>query len=324
MSGYNLDYSTLKVDATDPLQVLDWDSYKGQSRLKVELNVRIESAVQRSQPLDHVLLMAPPGMGKTTLAHVIASKLNQKLHLCPSPFVEWRLHEKIEDNMSDKDVLFLDEVHQIAQKRGQVEALLPILLNGETRYGDRLRPVTIIAATTEPDKLPQAFIDRFPIQPYFEPYTISEMTEILREMFIRLGVRPYESDLYNLAKAANNIPRHAANLARAARDLTVTTGQVPTASEVLQFCAIRPDGLTRDHERYVDTLYRLFGRQTPYGKLYQSGIANLARALDLKRESVERLERSLIKKGMIELSGTGRALTKKGIALAKEVEGKYS
>lgn len=313
-----------RADEVDPLSPPDWSHYKGQSRLKADLDVRIRSATLRGEPLDHVLLIAGPGMGKTTLAKVIASKLGKKLHTCPTPIDETALLRMIKRKMSDGDVLFLDECHQIAQSRGQAEVLLPILQDGKSRHGMKIKKITIVAATTEPDKLPQPFVDRFPIQPHFEEYTISEMRDILSGMLERMDVMLEYSEVHALARASNATPRLAGHLARAARDLYVTGDMVPpTAEEVLNFAQIRPDGLERVHEKYLAALYRFYAKDTAGGTLYRSGIMNLARILDLKPAAVERVERALIKRGLIQLTGSGRELTEEGITLAQAVVGKH-
>lgn len=307
---------------SDPLSPEDWSDYHGQSKLKADLEIRIASAVARGDRLDHVLLMAAPGMGKTTLAKVIAGKMGVDLVICPTPISERELISLIK-KMDDRDILFLDECHQVAQARGQAESLLPILATGATRHGVVLPNITAIGATTEPDRLPQPFIDRFPIAPFFEDYTIAEMRAILRGMLARLGVPMADADVHALARAANSVPRLAGNLARAARDLYVVSSDMPRAADILEFCGVRTDGLDRSHERYVATLLWLYGRETVTGTVYKTGLANLCRALDMKRESVERIERHLIKRGLISLTGAGRELTEKGIEMAKKIVHKY-
>lgn len=322
-SGPNLD---LGVDVpqmvTDPMSPADWNEYYGQSQLKADLEVRMRSSVSRDEPLDHVLLSAPPGMGKTSLAKVMASRMGVEIQICPTPIREWRLIELI-NTMQDRDILFLDECHQIAQARGQAEILLPILASGATRHGEVLPRITVVAATTEPHKLPQAFADRFPVQPWFEEYTIAEMRDILRAMLERMSVPLIYSEIHLLAKAANSVPRIAGNLAKGARDLYTVDGEMPSAERVLEFCGIRPDGLDRTHERYLACLFVLFKKSAEGGVVYRTGVENIGRALDLKRESVERIERQLIKRGYVELASAGRGLTPSGLALAKEVANKY-
>lgn len=308
--------------AHDPLSPEDWSSFHGQSKMKADLEVRIGSALVRGESLDHVLLVASPGMGKTTLAKVIASKMGVDLFVCPTPIKERELIALIK-RMQDGDILFLDECHQIGQGRGQAENILPILATGTTRHGVELPKITIVAATTEPDRLSQPFIDRFPIQPYFEDYTISDMRAILRGMLSRLGVPVADVDIHNLARAANSVPRLAGGLARGARDLHAVTSELPRADDVLEFCGIRKDGLDRGHERYVATLLWLYGKDTSTGTVYKTGLANLCRALDMKRESVERIERQLIKRGLISLTGSGRELTDAGVEMGKKVVHKY-
>lgn len=328
---YQIDFGqpNLSLDAPEPTKIVsdplapeDWSSYHGQAKLKADLEVRTASAVARGDRLDHVLLIAPPGMGKTTLAKVIASKMGVDLVVCPTPISEKELISIIK-KMQDNDILFLDECHQISQSRGQAENILPILATGATRHGLALPKITIIGATTEPDKLAQPFIDRFPIVPYFEDYTISEMRAILRGMLNKLGVPMIETDIHNLARAANSVPRLAGNLARAARDLHVVTAAMPRSEDVLEFCGVRTDGMDRNHERYVATLLWLYGKETGTGVVYKTGLANLSRALDMKRESVERIERQLIKRGLISLTGSGRELTDRGVKMAKTIVHKY-
>jgi Holliday junction DNA helicase RuvB len=302
----------------DPLAPEDWSEYKGQTELKHELEIRVKSARLRNEPLDHVLLLSGPGMGKTSIAHLIAKEMGSTLVTCPTPVSESTLINLVR-GMSDKDVLFLDEVHQVAQARGQVEALLPLLTSRQTRHGEKLPAVTVVAATTESHKLPQPFIDRFPIRPTFSEYTIAEMREIVQSKAKALDVSLTLVDAHKLAKACDGVPRIATNLVRSARDLQVVNSRPAGWQETLKFSGIRPDGLMRDHENYVKVLYNLYPKQTSTGIVYQSGVANIAKSLGMNKEAVERLERPLIKKGFIELAGNGRRLTSAGLVMVRDI-----
>jgi Holliday junction DNA helicase RuvB len=280
-----------------------WDDFVGQDKLKQNLRIAIDSAVQRYAPLDHVLLVAGPGYGKTTLAQIIASELND-------PFVGFKMPTsdktfRYQVTEAGRGVIFLDEAHN-APRQFQ-EMLLHALEAGEIHTKDgEVYPAdtcTFIAATTDPDKLIEPLRDRFPLQPRFCDYTDEEMELIVRGMADRANIDIDEDLVAAFARATGGTPRVATRLVVAARDL-VTTGNRLSAQSVLEMAGFDPDGLSEMHLEYLNTL-RTLGDE--------SGLRNICSLIRRKPASVEDLERLLIKRGFIRLTPKGRVLTTAGI-----------
>lgn len=301
----------------DTTRVADWDSYIGQERLKARLRVHINAAIDGIRPLEHVLLAAGPGMGKTALATCIA----QEMHA--PEFVELTMpcsEKDIANIVMDADVqgkyliLFLDEIHDA--KRAQQEFLLALLERGRIQQRGRsyeCANFTIVAATTEADKLQRTLFDRFHIVPAFDNYTDDEVARILIGMTHMLKTEMPEETAERLAAATGGTPRHARTFAIAARDLGATLLRPATADEVLEFCRVDPDGLTFDHMKYLQTLQLMGG---------QCGLANLRSVLRLPESSVRDLENLLLRLDLVELTSSGRFLLPGGARKVREAEQK--
>lgn len=280
-----------------------WDDFVGQDKLKQNLRIAIDSAVQRYAPLDHVLLVAGPGYGKTTLAQIIAAELNDPFISFKMPVSDKTFRYQVTE--TGRGVIFLDEVHNAP--RVFQEMLLHALEAGEIHTKDgEVYPVetcTFIAATTDPDKLIEPLRDRFPLQPRFADYTDEEMELIVRGMAERANIEIDDDLVAAFSRATGGTPRVATRLVVAARDL-VTTGNRLSAQSVLEMAGFDPDGLSEMHLEYLNTL-RTLGDE--------SGLRNICSLMRRKPASVEDLERLLIKRGFIRLTPKGRVLTTAGI-----------
>lgn len=186
----------------------------------------------------------------------------------------------------------------------------------------QLKDITVIGATTDADKLPETVIDRFPIKPYFQPYSTFELAEITSR-FIGLNdpedVMHADLDLvFGIAEACRGTPRVARELVVAARDLTHTKGRMPTIDELLVFKETDPDGMTRQHKHYLTSLYVHFRRRTADGEvLYVAGEYAMRSILRETRDGLYRLERFLMERGYLDRSPQGRRLTDAGIDAAR-------
>lgn len=311
---FAVDLMTHASDNGDRFAATTWEHFKGQSAVKRRLAMFIESAKKRGERLDHILLAGPPGMGKTTLASIIAAQMGSRLKLQSLPADGIQMINTIR-TMRDNDFLFLDEAHLITQRRGAVEALLPILIGGKTSRGEKLPNVTIIAATTDKDKLPTPFLDRFPLRPYFDPYTIAQMREIVDGMCEKEGIILPRRLVHAIAKASGGTPRAAGTLVQHARVL-MDNGDDVTAESVLRFAGVTSEGLSREQINYLTTLYR--NPKIIAGEyVYRMGFASLVSLMREPKETVTRLERLLVDLGYVSHEATGRLLTDRGIALAR-------
>ncbi len=283
------------------------DDFIGQQRLVGHLRVRIRSALGAVRPMDHALFVAPPGAGKTSLATVIAAELGEHMVAVARPIGARELLDVLYE--LGQGVLFLDEIHRFST--AQQENLLPLLEGGylEAKWGrEHFEWLTVLAATTEPQGVIAPLRDRFPIRPdtgsEFDPYTDVEMAEIVAVMGSRVGITLAPDDVMALGTAAGGTPRNARSLILAARDLTASQGgEPPTAAEVLEFCQVDSDGLTRAHNTYLRRLYEMGG---------QAGLDPISTRLRLHPSAVRDIERLLLDRQLIGLEPRGRVLTRAG------------
>lgn len=286
----------------DVFRPTTFDGFVGQAKLKERLTVQIEAALIDVAPLAHVFLTGPPGFGKTTLAHLIADKLGDRFTGIQCPVNEKTLIRTC--RAFEGGILFLDEIHNLAKK--QQETLLPVL--SDSTVSDRngrsyeIPFLTVVAATTERDKVIAPLHDRFPIAPEFEPYTDDEMVQIIQNMARNAHVRLDTPTAQALGRAAGGVPRAAEALVKAARGLSVT-GREATPEAILWLCGRDADGLTDLHVRYLEIL-RAQGNTAG-----QKTIEMLLREPALVIRDLERL---LLERNYIEYLPTGRELTAAG------------
>lgn len=275
-----------------------WDSYFGQEKLKGRLQISINGALDRMQPLDHVLLSGEPGCGKTSLAALIAMELEQDFNPYVMPLKTKSLQKAI---LEDEGVLFLDELHRLPKK--DQEMLLPVLEDRVVQFenGNQVKidqPLTVVGATTELERIIKPLRDRFTHRPKFDPYTDEEMAVIVQSMGKRLGMHIPDDDATALGRASAGVPRQARTLVFTARDLDTTE-----PSLVLEVCGITPDGLTEDHLEYLVALDSL-GQQ--------AGVEIISNYTGQPKDILLDLEKLLVRKRLIEYSPKGRILTMKG------------
>lgn len=286
----------------DDMRPASWDEYIGQEALKRRLSIHIRAAKDANRPLEHLLLIAPPGSGKTTLAVIIATELEDPLETMTMPVKTDVLANIIKQHHG---ILLLDELHRSTPR--QQEDLLPLLefgyiqnSRGKKIFADFL---TIVGATTEPQKVIAPLYDRFAIKPDYDEYTPDEMTAILSGMAVKSHVELLPEEATTLALATGGSPRVARQLVLAARDLYVTD-PMATPEDVLALVRIEPDGLTEQHLKYLRTLRTLGGL---------AGLRPICNHMRLNDAIVNELERLLVKNNLIEFSGQGRELTDVGI-----------
>lgn len=288
--------------ANNELRVQEWNNYIGQEAMKKRLNTFIQAAIAGRRMLPHVLLAAGPGYGKTTLAQIIARRLNDDFRMLTMP-VKANVLEHLLRNWHG-GVLLLDEIH--SAPKAQQEALMPLLDEGYLQLADgrRLqhRAITIIGATTEPEKILPPLTSKFKIRPVFEPYSDEELTQIVRNMGLRIGLEMSDWVVEALGRATGGTPRHAEDFILAARALHETSREV-TVDAILELCAIDHDGLTAEHVIYLNALKELGGT---------SGVDKIANMTRMHLHTVQNLERLLVRRGFITFTPGGRELTPEG------------
>jgi len=292
----------------DQVRVDTWKDFVGQTMLKDRLSIHIASAVAQGHMLDHILLTGPPGFGKTSLATIIAKELGYEFISLTMPVDERTMISMIQevDNEWEPTVLLLDEIHRGSKK--EQESLLPLLESGyiQDRRGRKhsTNLITVIGATTEPDKVIAPLFDRFPTKPVFEEYTNEEMGLIVAGMAIKIKLEFSIEVSQKLGKATGGIPRNARQFVLAARDLQHSLNRIPIAEEVMILCRVDEIGLSAMHYKYLRALVKLGST---------AGLKPIQSVLQIPDPTVRDLERLLFKFDLIEYTESGRSITQAGL-----------
>src|SRR5690606_36029380 len=232
-------------------------SYIGQDQIKESLSVFIEAARSRAEALDHVLLSGPPGLGKTTLAGVIANELGVNMHTTSGPAIERQGDlVAILTNLQPRDVLFIDEIHRLS--RTVEEVLYPAMEDGSIDIvigkGPSARsirldlvPFTLVGATTRAGMLTSPLRDRFGVVSRLEFYSDEELELILHRAAGVLGVALSPDGAHEIARRSRGTPRIANRLLRRVRDFAQVKGfpriTAPIAKEALELMEVDEEGL---------------------------------------------------------------------------------
>ncbi len=295
-----------------------WEDYIGQEAVKRQMKVAVQSAKIRNAPMPHTLIAHPsPGVGKTALAALVAKERGTTCRLVTGVILADQARILL-SSMSDGDILVWDEIHRAVEGgRKNVEWMLTFLQDGviEGPLGMEKQPaITVIGATTDPQKLPPALLSRFPIQPVLDEYTVEEGRQIAQlmaeDLLSESGLEPLvDEDAAIIATAADCNPRAIRNLLVNLRDLTLVgeldmDGVHYDVAGMLVFQGVTEDGLDQNAQRYLATLVTEFS-----GK---AGMRNLQDRLQIAGGLGE-TENALMKRGLLAKTGTGRQITAAGI-----------
>jgi Holliday junction DNA helicase RuvB len=300
----------------------NFDSYIGQDRLKKTLKISIDAARQRKEPVDHILLFGPPGLGKTTMAHVIANEMGSSLKVTSGTAIE-RSGDlaSLLTNLQENDILFIDEIHRLPKNvyevlYGAMEDFVLDIMVGKGTTASTLRidlpPFTIIGATTRTGTLPAPLRDRFGIIHRLDFYTHDEIEQVLLRAANILGVNLDKVAAQELSKRSRLTPRIANRLLRRARDYadihSASNIDKKTAAETLDYLQIDEHGL--DHTDRE--LLGIINKQYNGGPV---GLDTIAAILAEDRSTVEDYyEPYLMQIGFLERTPRGRKITNKAIS----------
>ncbi len=300
------------------------DEYIGQPTVRERLSIYIAAAKRRKEPLDHLLFYGPPGLGKTTLAGVIANEMGAVLKTTSGPAIE-----KAGDlaailcKLKAGDVLFIDEIHRLDKQVEEIlypameDNALDILI-GKGPQAKSIRLIlprfTLIGATTRPGLLSAPLRDRFGESIHMDYYDTDDLTQIVLRSADIIGLEMDWDSAREIAKRSRGTPRIANNLLRRVRDfLTVKyegTASLDAVLEILDELGVDSDGLNDYDRRVIRTIAFQFGG----GPV---GLETLAASLGEDPGTVEDLsEGYLLKNGYLLRTPRGRALTEQGMRCA--------
>ncbi len=274
LSGEVLD----EEDADTNIRPDHLNEYIGQEDVKQNIKVYIEAAKMREEPLDHVLLYGPPGLGKTTLANIIANELGVNIKTASGPSIEKSGDlAAILSTLEPNDVLFIDEIHRMPSFIEEIlypameDFMLEIMIGGEGNTRSiriNLPPFTLVGATTRAGDLTSPLRDRFGIIEKLQYYTTEELMAIVKRTSRVLGVPIEEKAALELASRSRGTPRIANRLFKRVRDFALVEGNgtidLPITKKALERLKIDDKGLDETDHQFLLAIIQKF-RGGPVG-----------------------------------------------------------
>lgn len=294
------------------------DEYIGQKEVKENLDVFIKAAKMREEPLDHVLLYGPPGLGKTTLAYIIANELGSHIKTASGPSIEKSGDlAAILSTLEPGDVLFIDEIHRMPRYIEEIlypameDFVLDIIVGSDSSTKNiriDLPPFTLVGATTRAGDLSSPLRDRFGIISKLQYYTTEELTEIVKRTG-RVLEAPIEEDAaLELARRSRGTPRIANRLLKRVRDFALVMGNGTITLEITKMAL---DKLKVDAVGLDDTDYHLLKSIIEKFNGGPVGIEAISSSIGEEQTTIEDVyEPYLLQIGFLKRTSRGRVVTK--------------
>ncbi|WP_297789663.1 Holliday junction branch migration DNA helicase RuvB [uncultured Anaerococcus sp.] len=293
--------------------------YIGQDKVKEKLDIFIKSSLSRNEPLDHVLLQGPPGLGKTTLSTIIANELGVNLRVTSGPAIERPSDlASILTNLSNGDVLFIDEIHRINRSVEEIlysameDFVLDIIVGkGPNAQSIRidLEKFTLIGATTRAGMLSAPLRDRFGVLLALNLYDTRDLTTIVKRSAQILDIPIDDKGAIEIARRSRGTPRIANRLLKRVRDFAIVKADekidYETSRKGLELLEIDPMGLDTMDKKIIMTMYDNFGG----GPV---GVDTIAASTGIENVTIEDVyEPYLLQIGFLTRTPRGRVLTRK-------------
>jgi Holliday junction DNA helicase RuvB len=307
------------------------DEFVGQDKHRENLRVYVQAAKKRREPLDHILLCGPPGLGKTTLAHILANEMGGTLHVTSGPAIDHRgaLNSQL-TRLAAGDILFIDEIHRLSAPIE--EALYPAIedfridvVTGEGVYAESLpldvNPFTLVGATTRTGLLTKPLQERFGVTLRLDFYPVSDLERIILRSARLLGVPCHPAGARALAERARGTPRVANRLLRRTRDFAEIEGRGEIDPEIVAHACERLEVDSSGLDEMDRRLLRVLIEHYEGGPV---GVETIAAAMAEPRDTIEDVyEPYLLQQGFLGRTPRGRVATRKayehlGIALTAQ------
>jgi len=295
------------------------DDFVGQSKHKDNLRVYVKAARQRGEPLDHILLSGPPGLGKTTLAHILASELGVQLFVTSGPAIEHKgALTGVLTRLGRNDILFIDEIHRLSAP--VEETLYPAIedfridvVTGDGPYAESIRidikPFTLIGATTREGLLTQPMHERFGVTMRLDFYPVADLERIILRNAELLGISCEKAGARELATRSRGTPRVANRLLRRVRDFAEVEGDGRIDSHIVKLTCDRLEVDEGGLDEMDRRLLRVLIEHYQGGPV---GVETLAAALAEPRDTIEDVyEPYLLQQGFIGRTPRGRVANKR-------------